>query len=139
MMIKLNQIDNKGFYVVDYVTDGDDRPENWTADLVGDGFYKARYKNGEKDKNTGEWVGGTWIEEGGPSNEENLLTATAIMNELKSEANAATYPLSLKLLAGRKLTANESSTLNAWIDYTDTLDALELSNYPDIEFPAKPQ
>lgn len=138
-MIKLNQLDSKCLYVVDYVTDGDDRPENWTADLVGDGFYKARYKNGKKDKDTGEWSGGTWVEEGGPSDEENILTATAIMNELKSEANVATYPLSLKLLAGRKLTDNETVMLNAWIDYTDSLDELDLTKYPDIELPTKPE
>ena len=138
-MIKLNQLDSNGLYVVDYVTDGDDRPANWTADLVGDGFYKARYKDGIKDKSTGEWVVGTWTEEGGPSYEENLLTAKATQNELKSEANAATYPLSLKLLAGRKLTTNESCTLNAWIDYTDVLNSLDLSKYPDIAWPSKPE
>ncbi|MCA1179948.1 tail fiber assembly protein [Pantoea rwandensis] len=138
-MIKLNQLDSKGLYVVDYVTDGDDRPANWTVDLVGDGFYKARYKDGVKDKSTGEWVGGTWTEEGGPSDEENLLTATSIISELKAEANAATYPLSLKLLAGRKLSSDESSRLNAWIDYTDSLDNIDLTKYPDIKLPTKPE
>lgn len=138
-MIKLNELDGKGLYLVDYVTDGDDRPENWTADLVGDGFYKARYKNGAKDNETGEWSGGTWVEEGGPSDEENILAAAATMNALKVEANAATYPLSLKLLAGRKLSSEELSTLNAWIDYTDALDSLDLSRYPDITLPPKPE
>lgn len=138
-MNKLNKLDSKGLYIVDYVTDGDDRPANWTSDLLGDGFYKARYKNGTKDKDTGEWIGGTWTEEGGPSDEDNLLTAKAIMNQMKAEANAATYPLSLKLLAGRQLKTNESVTLNAWIDYTDSLDEIDLTKFPDIELPTKPE
>lgn len=137
-MLKLNKLDKKGAFISDYITEDESRPENWTADLVGDGFYKAVYKNAVKDTSTGEWSGGEWIEEGGPSMQENQLNAEATLKELRDEANSATYPLSLKIIAGRKLTTSEAEKLNAWIDYTDALDAIDTSNAPDIKWPAKP-
>lgn len=57
---------------------------------------------------------------------------------LLSEANQATYSLNLKLMMGRKLTASEAATVNAWLDYSDALSALDLSGAPDIEWPEKP-
>lgn len=138
-MIKLNQLDHEGFYVVDYVTDGDDRPSYWTSDLLGDGFYKARYVDGKRNDETGEWHDGSWIECGGPSQDELILNATATLMELKSKASEIIYQLSLRLMAGRSLTESESKTLNSWMDYSDSLDALDLTTAPKIEWPKKPE
>lgn len=57
-MKKLNKLDSDGFYIEDYI-DGY-LPKNWTADLVGDGYYKAQYQNADIDPDTGEWTGGVW-------------------------------------------------------------------------------
>ncbi|NRH22903.1 hypothetical protein C7434_1524 [Pantoea sp. PNA 14-12] len=56
---KLNELDAQGFYLFDYVDGG--HPDNWTADLVGDGFYKAQYQNATVNKETGEWSNGKWV------------------------------------------------------------------------------
>ncbi|TNV25586.1 hypothetical protein FIO06_12500 [Yersinia pestis] len=47
-MKKLNKLDSDGFYIEDYI-DGY-LPKNWTADLVGDGYYKAQYQNADIDR-----------------------------------------------------------------------------------------
>lgn len=44
-----------------------------------------------------------------------------------------------KLLAGRTLSAPEKEQLNAWLDYIDALDAIDMSAAPDITWPEKPE
>lgn len=134
--MKLNEIDKDGYFVVDYVEG--DLPLNWTADLVGDGYYKAQYTNATVNEETGEWTNGTWIETSGPSTEDLLTEATNKYDSLKSEIQTATYTLNLKLAMGRKLTDSETETLNKWLDYADALNALDLSTAPDINWPAVP-
>lgn len=46
--------------------------------------------------------------------------------------------LQLKLQAGRKLTAAETSRLNAVLDYIDEVSAVDTSSAPDIKWPEKP-
>lgn len=43
-----------------------------------------------------------------------------------------------KLLMGRKLTAAESSSLNAWVDYIDGLNEIKADVAVDIEWPSEP-
>lgn len=43
-----------------------------------------------------------------------------------------------KLLMGRKLTDAESASLNAWMDYIDALEAVDISSAPAICWPVKP-
>jgi len=57
---------------------------------------------------------------------------------LISEMQSATYSLSMKLNLGRTLSDAEKATLNSWLDYSDALDALDLSTAPDITWPQKP-
>ena len=61
---KLNVLDADGFYVTDFIVgiSGDTLPANWTADLVGDGYYKAQYQGGHRNAETGEWTNGHWVE-----------------------------------------------------------------------------
>lgn len=67
-----------------------------------------------------------------------VLQAQQEKDRLISEANSATYPISLKLQMGRKLTQAESERVNAWMDYTDALDAIDLSLAPNISWPEAP-
>ncbi|HFQ6636693.1 TPA: phage tail protein, partial [Yersinia enterocolitica] len=63
--MKINILDIHGFYLEDHVEGA--TPDNWTADLVGNGYYKAQYQGAIKNSETGEWTGGTWVETGGLS------------------------------------------------------------------------
>ncbi|WP_312043990.1 tail fiber assembly protein [Erwinia sp.] len=46
--------------------------------------------------------------------------------------------LQLKLQAGRKITAAETSRLNAVLDYIDEVNAVDTSSAADINWPEKP-
>lgn len=43
-----------------------------------------------------------------------------------------------KLLMGRKLSGDETESLNAWMDYIDALNDTDISVAPDIQWPTKP-
>lgn len=43
-----------------------------------------------------------------------------------------------KLMMGRTLTAAETESLNAWIDYSDDVTAVDPRQAPDIEWPLVP-
>lgn len=66
--MKVNTLDEQGFYIADHIEG--DLPSNWTADLVGNGYYAAQYQSGIRNKETGEWTRGKWTETGGPSTED---------------------------------------------------------------------
>lgn len=67
-----------------------------------------------------------------------VAIAEATREALISEANSATYSLNLKLMMGRKLTEAENTRVNAWLDYIDVLNDTDLSDAPDVQWPAKP-
>lgn len=67
-----------------------------------------------------------------------LAIAEQQRNDLLAGMQTATYTLNMKLNLGRTLTDDEKATLNAWLDYSDALQALDLSTAPDIEWPEKP-
>lgn len=134
---------------------------------AGGGFYSSffintAYANGFKDEDLTEiseedysaWFNppegkyNTWVD-GKPvlldvSAPDYGLMATQLRDTLNTEANAATYQISLKIGLGRKLTVEETDKANAWMDYTDTLNALDFSkidskeSYDAIEWPVKP-
>lgn len=58
--------------------------------------------------------------------------------QLLAEANTKIVIWQTKLLAGRTLSAGDSAMLNAWLDYIDALDALEIDNAPNIDWPVMP-
>ena len=43
-----------------------------------------------------------------------------------------------KLLMGRKLTTEETTSLNAWMDYIDAVTVIDTETAPDIEWPVSP-
>lgn len=43
-----------------------------------------------------------------------------------------------KLLMGRKLTTDETASLNAWMDYIDAVTVIDTETAPDIEWPVSP-
>uniref|UniRef100_UPI003BAC55B8 tail fiber assembly protein n=1 Tax=Phytobacter massiliensis TaxID=1485952 RepID=UPI003BAC55B8 len=58
--------------------------------------------------------------------------------KLLSDAQAATYNINLKLAMGRTLTDKEKVKANAWLDYVDALNDLDLSTAPEIDWPELP-
>lgn len=85
-MKKLNELSKDGFYLRDHI-DGA-MPNDWTADLVGDGFYNAQYQGGKRNAKTGEWTGGKWVETGGPSAEDKAAAARAAFVAERNERMA---------------------------------------------------
>lgn len=57
---------------------------------------------------------------------------------LITEVNAETQMLQTKLALGR-ITPDEKALLNAWLDYLDELEAVDVSTAPDIIWPVKPE
>lgn len=70
---------------------------------------------------------------------DHVVEAETKRSALLAEVQTATYTLNAKLLMGRTLTAAEKEKFNAWLDYSDALEAVDTSTAPDIEWPAKPQ
>lgn len=67
-----------------------------------------------------------------------VLEAETKRQQLLSEAQAATYTFNLKLAMGRALTDKEKVRVNAWLDYVDALNDIDLSTAPDIDWPEQP-
>ncbi|MDE9659454.1 tail fiber assembly protein [Citrobacter braakii] len=62
-------------------------------------------------------------------------------SEKRGRVGAATSKIvfwQTKLLMGRKLTDDESVSLNAWMDYIDAVTAIDTSSAPDIIWPVTP-
>lgn len=57
---------------------------------------------------------------------------------LVDQATQAITVWQTKLLMGRKLSDKESASLNAWMDYIDVLNDTDLSDAPDVQWPARP-
>lgn len=79
-----------------------------------------------------------YIPEPVKSHDELVAQAEA---EKRARIDAATSRIvawQTKLLMGRKLTDDESASLNAWIDYIDAVTAIDTSTAPDINWPVSP-
>ncbi|BET62268.1 tail fiber assembly protein [Yersinia pseudotuberculosis] len=138
-MKKLNILDGDGFYIEDYI-DGY-LPKNWTADLVGDGYYKAQYQNAAVDPETGEWTGGVWAETSGPSTidisaqkAEFVTQAKLKKSKLISDASDRIEILKDRIEAGQ----DKAAELKLWKSYRIALDDIDVSTAPDIEWPVAP-
>lgn len=59
-------------------------------------------------------------------------------NSLIDSATQKIVVWQTKLLMGRKLTDAETKSLNAWIDYIDSLYSVDTSSGEDIEWPSEP-
>ena len=72
-----------------------------------------------------------------PTKEQLIERAGQKKQTLITEVNAETQMLQTKLALGR-ITPDEKAQLNAWLDYLDELEAVDVSTAPDIIWPVKP-
>lgn len=70
--------------------------------------------------------------------EELIAAAAAKKAALLATIAPAIAVWQTKLLMGRKLATDEAASLNAWLDYSDTLEAIDPSIAPDITWPMPP-
>ncbi|UCS82859.1 tail fiber tail fiber assembly protein [Yersinia phage vB_YenS_P400] len=134
--MKLNQLDEKGFFIVDHVEG--ELPENWTADLVGNGYYKAQYQGAVKNDVTGEFTGGVWIETGVAPPVDFLTPAIAERDRLMSVATMAIAPLQ-DASDLDDISIEEVALLKKWKQYRVSLNRLDLSIAPNIDWPVTPE
>lgn len=86
----------------------------------------------------GAWVDGKPVLLDIPEPDYQLI-AERERDYLIGKANEATYTSMLKMQMGRTLSDVEKASVNDWLDYIDTLNALDMSIAPDIEWPEKPE
>ncbi|MGM1342927.1 tail fiber assembly protein [Morganella morganii] len=72
-----------------------------------------------------------------PTKEQLVEQAEAKKQSLIAEVNMETEMLRAKLALGR-IKDDEKALLNAWLDYLDELEAVDVSAAPDIIWPVKP-
>ncbi|MDW7790082.1 tail fiber assembly protein [Morganella morganii] len=72
-----------------------------------------------------------------PTKEQLIEQAEVERQGLIAEVTAETEMLRTKLVLGR-IKDDEKSLLNAWLDYLDELEAVDVSSAPDIDWPVKP-
>lgn len=143
--MKLNQLDKDGFFEVDHIEG--ELPDNWTSDLVGNGYYKAQYQGGQRNTQTGEWSGGEWAETGGPSTEdiesikqEQVVIASAEKVALMSYATDMIGALSDEIEDNDVDVPEKLCTdLKAWKQYRVAVKNIDVSFAPDIEWPVSPE
>ncbi|HCR4016117.1 TPA: tail fiber assembly protein [Morganella morganii] len=72
-----------------------------------------------------------------PTKEQLVELAEAEKQILIAEVTSETEMLRTKLALGR-IKDDEKALLNAWLDYLDELEAVDVSAAPDIIWPVKP-
>ncbi len=84
-----------------------------------------------------KWDGKRWITDEVAKMENDIAEAGAKKQYLIAEVNTETQILQTKLALGR-IKDDEKARLNAWLDYLDELEAVDVSTAPDIIWPVKP-
>ncbi|EKN4836774.1 tail fiber assembly protein [Yersinia enterocolitica] len=146
--MKINIVNKNGFYLGDHLEGS--LPENWTADLVGDGYYKAQYQGAIKNHETGEFTGGDWVETGGPSPEDveilkELLIASAnaekasLMSHASDMIGAIADEIEGLVDSEEDVPDKLRSDLKAWNQYRVAVKNVDVSLAPDIEWPVAPE
>nr|EKU4003795.1 tail fiber assembly protein [Morganella morganii] len=79
-----------------------------------------------------------WVPIPPPTKDQLIEQAETQKQYLIAEVNAETQLLQTKLALGR-IKDNEKALLNAWLDYLDELEAVDVSTAPDIIWPVKPE
>lgn len=97
--------------------------DTW-KDEVGNGFTEISKNEADKIMNPQ------------PTKEQLILQAEEKKQFLISEVNTETEMLRTKLALGR-IKDDEKVLLNAWLDYLDELEAVDVSTAPDIIWPVK--
>lgn len=90
-----------------------------------DGFYSVFDENGPRTERIPET--------------DYKAAAQRHRDELLDEASLKIAIWQTKLLMGRKLTTDETASLNAWMDYIDAVTAVDTSSAPDIIWPEIPE
>lgn len=78
-----------------------------------------------------------WLDIPPPPKEQLIKQAEAQKQYLIAEVHTETEMLRTKLALGR-IKEDEKALLNAWLDYLDELEAVDVSIAPDIIWPVKP-
>ena len=78
-----------------------------------------------------------WVPIPPPTKDQLIEQAETQKQYLIAEVNVETQLLQTKLALGR-ITDDEKALLNAWLDYLDELEAVDVSTAPDIIWPVKP-
>ncbi|WP_420259431.1 tail fiber assembly protein [Kluyvera sp. M-M157-B] len=73
------------------------------------------------------------------SHDELVADAEAEKSARLDEAKSKIVVWQTKLLMGRTLTPDETSSLNIWMDYIDAVTAVDTSTAPDIVWPTVPE
>ena len=98
--------------------------DSWQSEIQ-DGWQEISKKEADKIRNP-------------PLTKEQLIErAEAEKQLLIAEVTAETEMLRAKLALGR-IKDDEKVLLNAWLDYLDELEAVDVSTAPDIIWPVKP-
>lgn len=146
--MKINSLDKNGYFLCDSVEG--DLPQNWTSDLVGNGYYKAQYQNAAKNLETGEWLDGNWVETGGPTAADiehakafHIAAANTEKSTLMSHASNMIDALSDEIEGleegGDDVSDKLRSDLKAWKQYRVKVKNINVSLAPDVEWPVVPE
>ncbi|HHL8002588.1 TPA: tail fiber assembly protein, partial [Escherichia coli] len=90
------------------------------------------------------WAGEKWVTDTEAQRSAALTMAESQREMLLSRARAQLVVGQTKLLLGRELPENEQSSLDAWLDYVDALNALDFTDITSkadvdaIEWPSIP-
>ncbi|RUT65581.1 hypothetical protein CKG00_03515 [Morganella morganii] len=79
-----------------------------------------------------------WVDVPPLTREQHIAIAESQKQALIAEVHTETEMLRTKL-ALRRIKPDEEVLLNAWLDYLDELEAVDVSAAPDITWPVKPQ
>lgn len=78
-----------------------------------------------------------WVDVPPLTHEQHVTIAESQKQVLIAEVNTETEILRAKLALGR-IKDDEKVLLNAWLDYLDELETVDVSTAPDITWPVKP-
>ncbi|MCZ6127462.1 tail fiber assembly protein, partial [Escherichia coli] len=84
------------------------------------------------------WNGEAWVTDTERQRAAELEVARQQRQQRVKQAMASVDLINLKLRAGRSLTPEETSQLNAVLVYIDELNALDISKAPEISWPEAP-
>lgn len=84
-----------------------------------------------------KWNGKKWVTDKAAKKESDIADAESKKQYLIAEVHTETQMLQTKLALGR-IKDDEKVLLNAWLDYLEELEAVDVSTAPDITWPVKP-
>lgn len=132
-----------GFYPELWKSDGSFSNESWPADAVllteeeAITYWKQSPPDG---KRLGEINGRpAWVDLPPLSLAQEIALAEQHKALLLNTATSKIVIWQTKLLMGRKLTDNETTQLNSWVDYIDSITVTDTTTAPDIFWPEQPQ